>query len=66
MALTDWLISEVEGYFMSGKKKFVDNIPMKNSIYWDMTRYRLLKVDRRFGGTHVSHLQGRRIRQARK
>jgi hypothetical protein len=37
----------------------------KNSIFWNITSRRLLKVNRRFGGTYHPHLQGRRISQER-
>jgi hypothetical protein len=35
-------------------------VVMKSSIFWDVTRYSLLKCNRRFGGTYRLHLQGRR------
>jgi hypothetical protein len=31
----------------------------KSTIFWDITRCRPSKVNRRFGGTHRLHLQGR-------
>jgi hypothetical protein len=34
---------------------------MKSTIYWDITPYNPLKVNRRFGGTYGLHLHGRRI-----
>jgi hypothetical protein len=37
---------------------------MKNPIFWDITPYSPLKVNRRFGGTDYLHSQGRRISQA--
>jgi hypothetical protein len=36
-----------------------------SSIFWDITPCSPLKVNRRFGGTYRTHLQGRRIRRAR-
>jgi hypothetical protein len=33
----------------------------KRSIFWDITLCSLLKVNRRFGGTHCLHLQGRQV-----
>jgi hypothetical protein len=38
---------------------------MRSSIFWDVTPRSTLKVNRRFGGTYLLRLQGRRIRQAR-
>jgi hypothetical protein len=38
---------------------------MKTTIFWDITPYSPLKVNRRFGGIYRLHLQGRRISQAR-
>jgi hypothetical protein len=40
-------------------------VVMKSSIFWDITPYSPLKVNRRLGGTCRLHLQGRRINQAR-
>jgi hypothetical protein len=40
-------------------------VVMKNSIFWDITPCSPLRVNRRFGGTHRLHLQGRRISWAR-
>jgi hypothetical protein len=37
----------------------MDQLP-KSSIYWDITPFNPLKVNRRFGGTYRFHLQGRR------
>jgi hypothetical protein len=39
-------------------------VVMKSSIFWDITPYSPLKVNRRFGVTGCLHLQGRRINQA--
>jgi hypothetical protein len=39
-------------------------VVMKNTIFWDITSSRPLKVNRRFGGTCRLHLQGR-INRAR-
>jgi hypothetical protein len=36
-------------------------LAMKSSIFWDITPYSPLKVNRRFGGTCCLHLQSRRI-----
>jgi hypothetical protein len=33
---------------------------MKSIIFWDVTPCRLLSCNRRFGGTYLLHLQGRR------
>jgi hypothetical protein len=38
---------------------------MKSSIFWDITPLSPLKVNRRFGGTYLLHLRGRRISEAR-
>jgi hypothetical protein len=38
---------------------------MKITIFWDITLCSPLKVNRRFGGIHRLHLQGRKINQAR-
>jgi hypothetical protein len=38
----------------------------KNSIFWGKTPCSPLKVNRRFGGTCLLHLQGRRINRGRK
>jgi hypothetical protein len=34
-------------------------IPLKSSIFWEITLYSPLKRSRRFGGTYCLHLQGR-------
>jgi hypothetical protein len=41
-------------------------VVMKDSVFWDMTPYSPLKVNRRLGGTCRLLLQGRSITQARK
>jgi hypothetical protein len=38
---------------------------MKSIIFWDITPFSLMKVNRRFGGTCILHLPGRRIIGAR-
>jgi hypothetical protein len=38
---------------------------IKTTIFWDITPFSPLKVNRRFGGTNRLHLQGRRINRAR-
>jgi hypothetical protein len=38
---------------------------MKSTIIWDLTLCIPLKVNRRFGGTYLFHLKGRRISRAR-
>jgi hypothetical protein len=40
-------------------------VVMKSSNFWDITPCSPLKVNRRFGGTCLLHVQGQRIRQAR-
>jgi hypothetical protein len=40
------------------------NFLFKNTIFWDITPCRPLKVYRRFGGTYRLYLQGRRISRA--
>jgi dolichol kinase len=40
-------------------------VVMKSAIFWDITPCSPLKVNRRFGGTCLLHLQGRRISRAR-
>jgi hypothetical protein len=37
----------------------------KSSIFWNITPYSPLKVNRNFGGTYLLHLQGRRKCRAR-
>jgi hypothetical protein len=39
---------------------------MKSIIFWDMTPCSPLKVNRRFGGTYLFHLQGRKNRLSKK
>jgi hypothetical protein len=36
-------------------------VVMKSSVFWDITPYSPLKVNRRFRGTYWIHLQGGRI-----
>jgi hypothetical protein len=36
----------------------------KSAVFWDITPWSPLKVNRRFGGTYCLHLQGRRISEA--
>jgi hypothetical protein len=50
-------------YYLDFLHKFVYN--MKSTIFWDITPCSSWKVNRRFGGTHRLHLQGRRISHAR-
>jgi hypothetical protein len=38
---------------------------INSTIFWDITPYSPLRVNRRFGGTYRLHLQGRRISRAR-
>jgi hypothetical protein len=38
---------------------------LKNTIFWDITSCRPLKVNRRFGATFRLHLQGRKISRVR-
>jgi hypothetical protein len=40
-------------------------VVMKSTIFWNITPCSPLRVNRRFGGTHRLHLQGRKISQAR-
>jgi hypothetical protein len=40
-------------------------VVMKSSVFWDITPYNPLKVNRCFRGTCGLHFQGRRKRQAR-
>jgi hypothetical protein len=41
-------------------------VVMKSSVFWDITLCSPLKVNRCFVGIYCLHLQGRRVRQARK
>jgi hypothetical protein len=45
--------------------KVLTAVVMKSSVFWDITPFSPLKVNRRFGGTRRLHVQGRRISQAR-
>jgi hypothetical protein len=40
-------------------------VVMKSNIFWDITPCSLLKVNRRFGGTHHLHLQGQKMNRAK-
>jgi hypothetical protein len=44
---------------MAGKEN-TESRPMKNSIFWDLMPYMLVKVNRRFGGTSVYTVEGRK------
>jgi hypothetical protein len=37
---------------------------MKNTVFWDVTSYILLDVQRIFGGLYYIHLQDRRVNKA--
>jgi hypothetical protein len=39
---------------------------LKSSVYWDITPYIPMKVNRRFRGNQRFHLQGRRVSNAKK
>jgi hypothetical protein len=38
---------------------------MKNSVFWEITQCSLIKVNRRYGGEYLLHLQCRRVSQER-
>jgi hypothetical protein len=40
-------------------------VVMRSSIFWDITLYSMLKINRRFGGTCCLHLHGGRTNQVR-
>jgi hypothetical protein len=40
-------------------------VVMKSAIFWDITPYSPLSINRRFGGTYSLHLQGKKISRAR-
>jgi hypothetical protein len=46
-------------------KRVYNFVCMPSTVFWDITLCSPLKVNRRFGGTHRLHLQGRRISRAR-
>jgi hypothetical protein len=41
------------------------SVIMKSTIFWDITPYSPLKINRSLGETYYLHLQGQRIRQTR-
>jgi hypothetical protein len=50
------ICSTFKGY---EKDEILTAVTMRSSIFWDITPCSPLKVNRRFGGTHRLHLQGR-------
>jgi hypothetical protein len=53
------------GTFIAVGDEVLTAVIMKNSAFWEITLYSLLRINRRFGGTCHFHLKGRRILQAR-
>jgi hypothetical protein len=57
-----WNVKVIENY---GGFEVPTAVVMKSSLFWDITPFSPLKVNRRSGETRRLHLQGRRISQAR-
>jgi hypothetical protein len=50
---------------MNAGLEVLSAVVMKTAVFWDITPCSPLKVNRRFGGTYLLHLQGPRISRAR-
>jgi hypothetical protein len=46
--------------------EILTTVAMKSSIFFDIIPFRLVKIIRRFEGTHRLHLQSRRVGQTKK
>jgi hypothetical protein len=44
---------------------YVEKLKLKNSVFWDVTPWSKVKLNRSFGGTYLLHRQGRRGGRAR-